>query len=444
MKRAVVLLALLVACEEEGATDSGGGGATSATGGAAPSTGGGGSEPIGGDGGGGGVSTEPETPPEPSPGPSFADPPSRSLHNHGCGGVDWQRIHGWVLLPHAAPEIGSAEQFDRCVERYEGWVTNEADAASVSRASVYAALAATGQCDAEYDGKLLSGDQCTLVHPELDASECADEMVRRRSFGISTVAKYLAATVDEHESDVPLMGAMVGHGSIECGGDDRWQILAPEGFLDSYLLAYNAYKASSSDPPVCDKRIVVTVALYTGMDDPGQDGVTPANGCWTFERVSKQNDEWKICNYDGTVTHAGGVKWVYDDTSTNHSAATEENRIEACRDGVEGRGYVYMTNRGSGWPKVVTDGVDVHFAEVYSGQFAVADQLSAWRSGGKPGEPMVHFGEATTSATTIRNVTADVCSDVADGGYLGVYVYPESLRGGRMSAMVEALNSCTE
>ena len=30
-----------------------------------------------------------------------------------------------------------------------------------------------------------------------------------------------------------------------------------------------------------------------------------------------------------------------------------------------------------------------------------------------------------------------------DGGYLGVYVYPESLRGDRMSAMVKALNACT-
>lgn len=103
-----------------------------------------------------------------------------------------------------------------------------------------------------------------------------------------------------------------------------------------------------------------------------------------------------------------------------------------------------MTNRGSGWPKRVTDGVDVHFAEIYSGQYTIDDQFSAWVAADAPGEPMINFGEPTTSAGEIRNATTRACAEVDDGGYLGIYVYPESLRGDRMSAMVEALNDCTE
>jgi len=41
-------------------------------------------------------------------------------------------------------------------------------------------------------------------------------------------------------------------------------------------------------------------------------------------------------------------------------------------------------------------------------------------------------------------VTEDVCAKVDDGGHFEAYVYPESLRGARMSAVVEALNDCTK
>lgn len=389
----------------------------------------------------------PEVPPDPAEGAGVSDPPSRSLHNP-CGGLDWQRVHGWLLHPHAAPELGAADELARCVERYAGWVTNEADAALVSRASVYAALAASGQCDGDrdYDGVLLGADACALVHPELAPDACLAAMADTRAFGIATLAQALghADALAVHEQDPPRMAAWLGNGGIECGSDDRWKLVAPTGFVDRYVAAYNAYKAQSSAPPECSKRIVVSVALYTGMDDPGEDGVSAANGCWTYERVAKENAEWKICNYDGTVHHEDGFKWAYDDTNTGHDANTDKSRINACRDGVPGRGYVYMTNRGSGWPKRVTDGVDVHFAEIYSGQYTIDDQFPAWVAADAPGEPMINFGEPTTSAGEIRNATTRACAEVDDGGYLGIYVYPESLRGDRMSAMVEALNDCTE
>lgn len=385
----------------------------------------------------------PERQPEPAPGAGLSDPPTNSLHNHGCAGVDWQRL----LLKHAAPEIGPMDEMQRCVERYAGWVTNEADAAGVSRASVYAALAASGQCDAEheYDGAVLPGPLCMQVHGEWGEAECLAQLAGSRALGVATLAQALAHpdALTVHASDVPLMGAYLGQGSVACGGDDRWRIAAPPGYIDRYVAAYNAYKAQSSAPPACSKRIVVSVALYTGLDDPGVEGVAAANGCWTYERISKTNNEWKICNYDGTVTHEGGTKWVYDDTNTQHNAATEKARIVACKDGVPGRGYVYMTNRGSGWPKVVTDGVKQHFAEIYSGQTAVDDQFAAWKSDGRPGDPMINLGEAATGAGKIGQASAQACAEVDDGGFIGVYVYPESLRGARMSALVEALNDCT-
>ncbi len=464
-------LGLIVACSGDGGGDTGtGGGSTGGstggvvtptseagtTGGAVGTTmDGAGTTSTGSSGGSSessssgstGPGLPPEEQPKPADGAGVSDPPTNSLHNHRCAGIDWQRIHGWLLLPHAAPEIGPADEMARCVERYAGWVTNEADAAGVSRASVYAALAASGQCDAqsEYDGEVLPGSLCTLVHPELTEADCVAQMAGSRAFGISTLARALGdeASLAIHDSDVPLMGAYVGQGAVDCGGDDRWRLVAPAGYVDRYVAAYNAYKAQSAEAPDCNKKIVVTVALYTGLDDPGAEGVAAANGCWTYERVSKTNQEWKICNYDGTVTHEDGNKWVFDDTNTQHEAGKDKQRILACQAGVSGRGYVYMTNRGSGWPKVVTDGVAVHFAEIYSGQFEVDDQFGAWKNDGAPGEPMINLGEPATTATKIGQASAKACAEVEDGGYLGVYVYPESLRGGRMSALVEALNDCT-
>jgi len=56
---------------------------------------------------------------------------------------------------------------------------------------------------------------------------------------------------------------------------------------------------------------------------------------------------------------------------------------------------------------------------------------------------MVNFGEPTTGTSKIRDATLRACGQVADGGYFGVYIYPEPLRGDRMSALVHALNDCT-
>ena len=433
-------LALALSCGDASAPDDAGGGAAGASGAGANGATQGVTSSASAAGG-----SAPEQQPTPAEGAGISDPPTTSLHDHHCAGVDWQRIHGWLLLAHAAPEVGDADELQRCVDRYAGWVTHDSDDAGVSRASVYAALAAAGQCDADrdYDGALMSGDLCRTVHSDLTADQCTDQMVALKSFGIATVAAVLAATADAHDSDVPLMGATLGHGSVKCGGDDRWKILSPEGYLDHYVAAYNAYKARSTDVPSCSKHIVVSVALYTGMDDPGVDGVTGGNGCWTYERISKTNAEWKICNYDGTVNHVDGVKWAYDDTSTNHITSTEIAGIHSCMNDVPGRGYVYMTNRGAGWPSRVTDGVKAHFAELYSAQSTIDDQLGLWTSAGTPGQPMVNFGEPTTGASTIHDVTADVCAKVGTTGWFGVYVYPEPLRGARMSAMVEALNACT-
>ena len=396
------------------------------------------------DGGGG----EGEEQPEPSTEPGLQEPPSTSLHDRRCAGVDWQLIHGWLLLPHKAPEVAPAEDMQRCVDRYAGWVTHEADRAGISRRAVYAGLAASGQCDSDrdYDGALVSGAQCAAVHPEMAEEECLAAMASSRGFGIATLADVLGSedAVSAHKRDVPAMAAFLASGAVACGGEERWKLAASAGFIDRYVAAYNGIKALTSPLPDCKKTIILTVALYTGMDEPGQDGVAAANGCWTYERVSKSNEEWKLCNYDGTVHHPDGVKWVYDDTNTAHDSTTDKNRILACQSGVPGRGYVDMANRGAGWRQSVTSGVRVHFAEIYSSQFAVDDQYSIWQGAGEPGEPMVNFGEPTTGTTRIRDATLRACGQVADGGYFGVYIYPEPLRGDRMSALVHALNDCTE
>ncbi|MEJ7733500.1 MAG: hypothetical protein WKG00_30430 [Polyangiaceae bacterium] len=441
---AAVALAAAACGGDGGSAVTPSGAGSSAGGSGAGASGGGPSAAAGGEGGRSATGPLPEEQPAPAEGSGVADPLTNSLHDHGAPVSTGSASTAGCSSPRG-PEVGPVEEMDRCVDRYAGWVTHAADGGGLAR---------VGVCGAGRDRTVRRGRRlrrrraaaealCGLVHPELDGAACVEQMAELRSFGIQTVADVLALAADEHHRDVPLMAALLGHGSVACGGADRWKLQAPEGFLDRYVAAYNAYKARSSSPPQCKKRIVVSVALYTGIDDPGADGVAAANGCWTYERISKPNSEWKICNYDGTVHHQDGTRWVYDDTNTAHDASTDKSRINACKQGVPGRGYVYMTNRGSGWPKRVTEGVEVHFAEIYSGQYTVADQLGTWKSGGKPGEPMVNFGEPSTSASVIGDVTAEVCATVGDGGYFGVYVYPESLRGGRMSAMVEALNGCT-
>ncbi len=394
----------------------------------------------GGPGASAGADAPPDAEVQPSPaaGDGVADPQSASLHDHGCAGVDWQLLGGWLSVAHQVPALAAAGELDTCVARYAGWVTNEADAAHVSRASVYAALAATGQCDAahDYDGALVSGELCASVHPDLDAEACAAQMAASRGFGIHTLAQVIAAS---KLKDPPLVAAYVATGSATCGGSDRWKLVAPAGFVDHYVAAYNSVHALTATPPSCKKKLVVTVALYTGMADP-----VDANGCWTYERVAKDNSEWKICNYDGTTYHPGGTRWAYDDTNTYNDATTETNRITACRSGVPVGGYIYMANRGSGWRQVTSTGVRSHFAELYSSQTAIDDQFAIWKAAGEPGAPMVNFGEAATTAAQIETSTARACAEVPDKDWFGVYIYPQTLDGARLAAMVKALDACTE
>lgn len=395
-----------------------------------------GSVGLGGDGGDGDAAAEQQ--PTPAPGTGVADPDSASLHDHGCGGVDWQYLGGWLLVAHQPAALAPAGELDRCVARYAGWVTNEADHAGVSRASVYAALAATGQCAAahDYNGMIVSGALCASVNPGVVDADCAAHMASSRGFGIATVARVIGKLAAK---DAPLIAAGLSDGTIACGGTDRWKLVAPAGFVDAFVAAYNSYQALSTPPPTCKKLIVVSVALYTGMAQPAG-----SNGCWTYERVAKDNPEWKLCQYDGTVYHPSGVKWAYDDTNTYNDLATETTRISACRSGPAVGGYIYMANRGSGWRQVTSTGVRSHFAEIYSSQTAVDDQFAAWQAAGEPGAPMINLGEPQTTASQIAAATAQACGQVPTNDWLGIYVYPQTLDGARLAAMVGAINACTK
>jgi hypothetical protein len=388
-------------------------------------------------------------PPEPATGGGIWEPRTNTLHDYGCAGLDWQIMNHWIVIAHKAPEVGDRAQIQRCADRYAGWVTHEADAAKVSRASIYAALEASGACDtnATYAGIKLAAGLCAKLRPQLSAADCAAQLQTDAGFGVKLTADALASAslLAKHRRDPVLMGAVLGQGTVACGGADRWKVTAPAGWLDRYARAYNTSRElQEGEAAPCGKRLVATFALYTGLADPGAAGAPASNACWTYERVSKDNPEWKLCNYDGTVHHPGGSKWAYDDTNSNHSAATESARIAACRSGVPGRGYIDMTNRGSGWASGSATGVRAHFAELYSSQFTVDDQFGAWLADGKPGgAPMLNFGEPVASAKVIGDETLRVCKQVASGGFLGVYLYPLALSGARLAAFVSAMNACT-
>jgi hypothetical protein len=388
------------------------------------------------------VPADAEHQPDPASGDGVADPPSSTLHDDNCAGQQWQLLSGLVQFPHAAPAMGDSVELDRCVERYAGWVTNDGDDAGVSRAMMYAALAATGECAEghDWDGALMSGDQCSAANHGMDATACLAQMKSSRAFGIAT----LAATLKAGGTDVPLVAGKLATGAVTCGGGDGWKIAAPAGFVDHFVGAYNTFAARKNPPHACSKRIIVSFALYTGLGKPGGNGVAEANGCWVYERVAKDNPEWKICGYDGSVHNPGGDRWAYDDTNGAHDAGTESSRITSCRSGAPVAGYVYMANRGDGWHFVTSTGVRSHFAEIYSGQTAIDDQFSAWKGAGEPGAPMVNFGEATTTASQITTATNRACAEVPGQDWFGVYVYPQTLDGDRLSALVKALNSCTQ
>ena len=389
-------------------------------------------------------------PPDPAPGGGVWEPATSTLHDYRCAGLDWQIMNHWIVIAHKAPEVGDNASLGRCIDRYAGWVSNDSDAAKVSRASIYAALEASGACDEgkDYAGIALSPALCAKIHPELNPEACASKLESDAGFGVALVAAALsnASYKAAHKSDPVLMGALLGHGSVACGGADRWKLQAPEGWLDRYTKAYNAARETQEGAPAaCGKRLIASFALYTGLGNPGANGVAKSNACWTYERVSKENPEWKLCNYDGTVHHASGSKWAYDDTNSSHNASTEASRISACRSGVPGRGYIYMTNRGSGWKWGASGQVRVHFAEIYSDQSTVDDQYYDWVADGKPGgAPMLNFGEAATTSPRIYEATLRACKQVKSGEYLGVYVYPKSLDGTRLTAFVDAMNACTK
>ncbi|MBM4377678.1 MAG: hypothetical protein FJ095_21605 [Deltaproteobacteria bacterium] len=170
--------------------------------------------------------------PEPAPGGGVWEPPTTTLDDYRCAGLDWQILNHFIVIAHRAPELGDPASIKRCEQRFAGWVTTAADAGNDSRASVYAALEASGACDESptYPGLVLAPSLCTKPRPDLGADVCAEKLASEPAFGILLTADVLAnATMRKAHLRGPVrMGALLGHASVACGGDDRWKLLAPE------------------------------------------------------------------------------------------------------------------------------------------------------------------------------------------------------------------------
>ena len=207
-------------------------------------------------------------------------------------------------------------------------------------------------------------------------------------------------------------------------------------------------EAGSSDvstpPPACRTHVTLTVALYTGTQNPGEDGVPDSNGCWSYERVAKFSAAWRVCISSDEVSHPEGARWVFDDTNPRNDRATEQADITRCANGVAGSGYVYMAARdGLGWRRTGVGHVAAYFAELYSSQDTVDDLFGEWSRQTSVGAPMVNVGIERTTTSNIHDSVLRACRQVHDGGHVGIYVYPTPLDGARARAVVDALNECT-
>jgi hypothetical protein len=292
---------------------------------------------------------------------------------------------------------------------------------------------------------LVSAATCNALNPDIAPAECRARMSDDADFAIHVATRYLTATRSVHHRDVPLVAAVLDRGGIRCSRGNHWHIASDRRYIDHFVAAYNAYRTSETRrhrPPACGRRVTVTVAAYQYVGNPGEHGIPQDNGCWTMERVAKDNPEWEICNSHGELDHGhGATHWAYDDTNGSNGASHDASLITQCAHRAWSWGYVYMANRGAGWLRRVP-WARRYFAEIYSSNDTVDDQFGAWSAQRGVGEPMINLVPSASSDTLYR-ATRRLCSEVGAGGHLGLYVHDQGLVGPHLQAVVQALNDCT-
>ena len=200
-------------------------------------------------------------------GRGFLDP-SKPAHAV-CSGTSWAITGQRVVLSRGRID-GSTSEVARCVSRYGAWVRRYADLNYVSRAAVYGALVARGDCneDGVWTRPLVSATQCAALNRGMTAAACAARMASAPDFAIDTYTRYIGTRTMRlrHRFDPPRLAAMLSTGgAIRCSRANHWHMLSTANFIDRFVAAYNAYRTSETgsdiSPPVNTSVTAVDFAI---------------------------------------------------------------------------------------------------------------------------------------------------------------------------------------
>jgi hypothetical protein len=263
--------------------------------------------------------------------------------------------------------------------------------------------------------------------------------------------------------------------AIDRGGDMQRTGLAAGAALLVVVAALVAASSGIAGPRVahrslaCTKHITVVFDVYQYFPEP------VSNGCWGYQRVVQNTSTFHICHWDGAV-RAYGVQAVFDDTNPLHDWATESQNVWYCANyytGVNAIYAEYMAARSASWcgahgyaspcwrrnagsPAVASVR---YFAELYSDDYHVLDQLSQWQATGYGANPAnsrptinIRPDAYNNRGTTyyMRSHITQICNLTGDGQYMSMYAGPSGgagtatdLSGTDDAAINAALDACT-
>lgn len=175
--------------------------------------------------------------------------PNQGWHSK-FGGREWQVQSQRVVLRNASID-GSRSAAMRCVQRYGEWIERYADVNYISRASVVAALAMRGDCEAAearpFHPLIRPGDCAQIARHDqlgLDSGQCRSRMQQQPDFAIQMAVRYLAthSARRRHHNDPPKIAALLSAGALHSSSRDEWHMRAGPHAIDTFVAAYNAYR----------------------------------------------------------------------------------------------------------------------------------------------------------------------------------------------------------
>jgi hypothetical protein len=256
---------------------------------------------------------------------------------------------------------------------------------------------------------------------------------------------------DEASLDDPADDDTLGPDPEPMATDDAIDAAAdrPDAVQDDEADADLDLPQTTTATPRCKKRIHVAFAVYTYLPEN-----LGGSGCWSAERTV-QDPRYRDCHADGSVKHASGDRWFYDDTNPRNDLATERRVLHDCSAGRAG--FEYMAFRDGRWRLITRPHALAYFAELYTDDAHIDDlyyvsgvyRQNAALHRHRRVAPMLNFAPFPDGRYSQRQIAREVlkvCKTVHNHGWLGLYEwhYPLGSSGAaRLANLVHALDACT-